>query len=57
MSVKDNLFKTSRYRAEIDGLKAFAISSVILYHFNKDILPIGYLGVDIFFVIYGYLNI
>ena len=43
------------YRPEIDGLRAFAIFTVILNHFNKDILPGGYLGVDIFFVISGYV--
>ena len=45
----------SRYRAEIDGLRAFAVVAVIINHFNKDILPGGYLGVDIFFVISGFV--
>jgi peptidoglycan/LPS O-acetylase OafA/YrhL len=44
-----------RYRAEIDGLRAFAVIVVIINHFNKDVLPSGYLGVDIFFVISGYV--
>ena len=43
------------YRPEIDGLRAFAVISVIIYHFNKEILPKGYLGVDIFFVISGFV--
>ena len=43
------------YRNEIDGLRAVAVLSVIINHFNKDILPSGYLGVDIFFVISGYV--
>ena len=47
--------KTSRYRPEIDGLRAFAVVAVIINHFNKDILPGGYLGVDVFFVISGYV--
>ena len=47
--------KTSRYRPEIDGLRAFAVVAVIINHFNKNILPGGYLGVDIFFVISGYV--
>ena len=47
--------KTSRYRPEIDGLRAFAVVAVIINHFNKDLLPGGYLGVDIFFVISGYV--
>jgi peptidoglycan/LPS O-acetylase OafA/YrhL len=43
----------SNYRPEIDGLRAFAILPVIINHFNKEWLPSGYLGVDIFFVISG----
>ncbi len=45
----------SQYRPEIDGLRAFAVSAVIINHFNKEILPNGYLGVDIFFVISGFV--
>ncbi len=45
----------SRYRPEIDGLRAFAVIAVIINHFNKEILPSGYLGVDIFFVISGFV--
>ena len=45
----------SKYRPEIDGLRAFAVVTVIINHFNKDILPGGYLGVDIFFVISGFV--
>ena len=45
----------NRYRPEIDGLRAFAVITVIINHFNKDILPGGYLGVDIFFVISGFV--
>ena len=44
-----------KYRPEIDGLRAFAVIAVIVNHFNKDLLPSGYLGVDIFFVISGYV--
>lgn len=43
------------YRPEIDGLRALAVIAVIINHFNKDALPSGYLGVDIFFVISGYV--
>ena len=54
-----NAYKTgvgkSKYRPEIDGLRAFAVVAVIINHFNKDLLPSGYLGVDIFFVISGYV--
>jgi peptidoglycan/LPS O-acetylase OafA/YrhL len=45
----------SNYRPEIDGLRALAVLAVILNHFNKDLLQGGYLGVDIFFVISGYV--
>lgn len=43
------------YRPEIDGLRALAVVAVIVNHFNKDLLPSGYLGVDIFFVISGFV--
>lgn len=45
----------TKYRPEIDGLRAFSVIAVIINHFNKVILPGGYLGVDIFFVISGYV--
>jgi len=48
------------YRPEIDGLRALAVFSVIIYHakipfFGKHLFQGGFLGVDIFFVISGYL--
>jgi len=43
------------YRAEINGLRALAIVPVILFHADFEKLENGYLGVDIFFVISGYL--
>ena len=43
------------YRPEIDGLRALAVIAVIIYHFDQNLLPGGYLGVDIFFVISGYV--
>ncbi len=52
---ENNLSVKSRYRREIDGLRAFAVVAVIINHFNKEILPNGYLGVDIFFVISGFV--
>ena len=52
--------KSLDYRPEIDGLRAVAVFSVIFYHssvliFEKKFLPGGFIGVDIFFVISGYL--
>lgn len=47
--------QTVRYRSEIDGLRAVAVLSVIIFHLNNRWLPGGFLGVDIFFVISGFL--
>ncbi|EBA03386.1 Acyltransferase 3 [Rhodobacteraceae bacterium HTCC2150] len=44
-----------KYRPEIDGLRAIAVVSVILFHSGYSFLAGGYFGVDIFFVISGYL--
>ncbi|MEM9803967.1 MAG: acyltransferase family protein [Cyanobacteria bacterium P01_D01_bin.56] len=45
----------SNYRPEIDGVRALAVIAVIVNHFNPEILPSGFLGVDIFFVISGFV--
>ncbi|MBU2531172.1 MAG: acyltransferase [Alphaproteobacteria bacterium] len=44
-----------RYRPEIDGLRAFAVVPVVLYHAGVSIFGGGFAGVDVFFVISGYL--
>ena len=46
---------TDKYRPDIQGLRALAIISVFLFHINKKLLPGGFLGVDLFFVISGFI--
>jgi peptidoglycan/LPS O-acetylase OafA/YrhL len=53
--MKLNSSKKNNYRHELDGLRALAVISVIINHFDKSLLPSGYLGVDIFFVLSGFV--
>ena len=43
------------YRLDIDVLRAFAVFAVVIFHSSINLLPNGYLGVDIFFVISGFI--
>ncbi|HEY3148353.1 MAG TPA: hypothetical protein VGJ75_18495, partial [Dongiaceae bacterium] len=44
-----------KYRAEIDGLRAVAVLPVLFFHSGWSIFSGGYVGVDVFFVISGFL--
>lgn len=51
----ESKYQQEKYKPEIDGLRAFAVVAVILNHTSNNLLPNGFLGVDIFFVISGFV--
>ena len=50
-----NKYLKPRYMPGLDGFRAVAVIAIILFHLNAQWLPGGFLGVDTFFVISGYL--
>ena len=55
MCMKESFSSVTSFRNDIQGLRGLAILFVLIFHFFPSIFPKGYLGVDIFFVISGYL--
>ena len=55
ISLQNKSTPSNTYRADITGLRALAVISVLIFHIFPSYLPGGYLGVDIFFVISGFL--
>ena len=53
--MSNHLTSNTAYRNDIDGLRALAVVSVMLYHLSATLLPGGFVGVDIFFVISGFV--
>jgi peptidoglycan/LPS O-acetylase OafA/YrhL len=49
------MFSQTKYRRDIQVLRGYAVIAVILFHASESLFPLGYLGVDVFFVISGFV--
>ena len=49
------MFSETKYRRDIQVLRGLAVLAVVLFHANESYFPLGYLGVDVFFVISGFV--
>ena len=49
------MFSKTKYRKDIQVLRGLAVLAVVLFHADESYFPLGYLGVDIFFVISGFV--
>jgi peptidoglycan/LPS O-acetylase OafA/YrhL len=53
--IEEPVMEKNIYVGSLDGLRAIAVAAVIVYHFAPSVLPAGFLGVDVFFVVSGFL--
>ena len=49
------MLNKTKYRRDIQVLRGLAVVAVVLFHANESLFPLGYLGVDVFFVISGFV--
>ena len=49
------MFSETKYRRDIQVLRGLAVLAVVLFHAKESYFPLGYLGVDVFFVISGFV--
>jgi peptidoglycan/LPS O-acetylase OafA/YrhL len=49
------MFAETKYRSDIQVLRGLAVLAVVLFHANESYFPLGYLGVDVFLVISGFV--